>query len=110
MKTFKITMVAALIACTMVSLANADGFKSKPQPVKVLNLSLEKATQIPGLVAAMYSLLDKEEILHYPAFIYVAEVKYNNVLYRISATIPQWKEFFNLQGVPPDKARIKSHL
>jgi len=101
MKTLKFAMIAALIACTMVSLANADGFKSKPKPIKVVNLTFEKAMSIPGLVAAMYAQLDKDDFLNNPQHTYIAEVTYNGTLYRISGTLAQWIRFFRLQVDPP---------
>jgi hypothetical protein len=97
MKTLKFAMIAALIACTMVSLANTDGFTGKPKPIKVINLTLERAVQIPGLVWAMYTQLDKDDFLNgTPNHTYVAEVTYNGILYRISATGEQWMRFFRL--------------
>ena len=61
MKTLKFAMIAALLACTLVSLASTDGFKEKPK--KVLNLTFEKAVQNHGLLVAMYQQLD-ESILN----------------------------------------------
>ena len=101
MKTLKFAMIAALIACTMVSLANADGFKSKPKPIKVVNLTIEKAMSIPGLVAAMYAQLDKDDFLNNPQHTYVAEVTFKGALYRISGTRDQWARFFRMKGDLP---------
>jgi hypothetical protein len=94
MKTLKIAMVAALVACTMISLANTDGFKEKPKAAKTIYLTLEKALSIPGLPAAMYAQIDKEDLLASPSVILVAKVTLNGVVYRISGTRNQWLWFF----------------
>jgi hypothetical protein len=101
MKALKLALVATFVAFAMVTVANADGFKSKPKPIKVVNLTLEKAMTIPGLVAAMYAQIDKDELLNGTQHIYVAEVTYNGTLYRINGTLLQWIRFFRLQGDPP---------
>jgi hypothetical protein len=101
MKTLKIAMVAALVACTMISLANTDGFKEKPKAVKIVYLTLEKAVQVPGLAAAMYFQIDKEELLSSPSAILVANVTFQGVHYRISGTRDQWVRFFSIgTGIP----------
>jgi hypothetical protein len=76
MKTFKFALIAAIVACTMVRLANADGFHEKPISKKIMNISLEKAMKMPGLVAAMYQQIDKREILHSPNHIYVDRISH----------------------------------
>ena len=101
MKTLKLAVVATLVAFAMVSVANADGFKIKPKPVKVVNLTLERAVSIPGLVAAMYEQLDKDDFLVGTSHTMVAEVTYRGVLYRISGTLSQWTFFFMQQPTPP---------
>jgi hypothetical protein len=101
MKTLKLALVATIVAFAMVTVANADGFQPKPKPIKVVTLSLEKAMSIPGLVAAMYAQIDKSDLLNGMQHVYVAEVKYNGVLYRISGTVLQWLNFFRLKIEPP---------
>jgi hypothetical protein len=101
MKTLKFAVIAAIVACTMVSLSYADGFKENPKPVKVINISLEKAVGIPGLVVAMYTQIDKDEFLHSPTYTLVAQVTYNGACYRIHGTLLQWIMFFRLQGGLP---------
>jgi hypothetical protein len=101
MKTLKLALVATLVAFAMVTVANADGFQPKPKPIKVINLTLEKAMLIPGLVAAMSAQIDRHEFLDGSHYVYVAEVKYNGATYRISGTLLQWIRFFKLQGDPP---------
>lgn len=96
MKTLKIALVAAIVACTMVSLAYADGVKEKPKFKKVVNLTYEKAMQNPGLVAAMYEQLDKEDFLDNTQTVYVAMVVYQGNTYRITGTRLQWIRFFKL--------------
>ena len=91
MKAMKLTMVAILIASTMVCLANADGFKAKPK--KVYNITLVKALHVPGLVAAMHDQIDPG-FLNNNQLVYTAEVIYNGALYRITGTTIHWKMFF----------------
>jgi hypothetical protein len=108
MKTLKFAMIAALIACTMVSLASTDGFKSKPKMIRVLNLTIEKAVQNPGLVVAMHQQIDKNELLGTLQHYYVTNVTYNGVTYRISGTLSQWLRFFGLTIEPPVNPRNKN--
>ncbi|HNQ83022.1 MAG TPA: hypothetical protein PLW31_08505 [Bacteroidales bacterium] len=98
MKTLKSILVATLVAVTMVGLSNTDGFKIKPKPLKVVNVSFEKAIQCPGLVKAMYEQIDKEELLSNGTLNkYVAEVTYSGTLYRITGTRAQWIWFFRIK-------------
>jgi hypothetical protein len=101
MKTLKFALIAAIVACTMVSLSYADGFTGKPKPIKVLNVTLEKAVRIPGLVAAMTAQIDKDDFLNGTSHILVAEVTFQGTLYRISGTLEQWIMFFKFQGGLP---------
>jgi len=108
MNTLKFAFIVALIACTMVSFANADGLKSKPKPIKVVNLTIEKALQNPGLVAAMCQQLDKDDFLNNLQHTYFAEVSYNGTLYRITGTLAQWVRFFKLSVEPTFNTKNKS--
>lgn len=102
MKTLKFTVIAVLVAFTMASLASPDGFKGKPVPFKkVVNISLEKALGNPGLVAAMYDQVSKEEILNSMSYIFVAEVAYDGNIYRIAGTRPNWLRFIYKKGILP---------
>jgi hypothetical protein len=93
MKTLKLAMVAALIACTMISMASTDN-GGKIVAKKVVNCTIEKALSDPGLRLAMTQQLNpsflKEEKL-----VYTVPVNYNGTLYRISGTRNQWLMFFN---------------
>jgi hypothetical protein len=108
MKTLKLALVATLVAFAMVTVANAEGFKSKPKPIKVVNLTIEKAMQIPGLLAAMYTQLDKDDFLNGWQHTYVAEVTFNGALYRITGTAAQWLHFFKLMEDPPFDIKNKT--
>lgn len=101
MKSLKLAVVATLVAFAMVSVASADDFKAKPKPIKVINLTIEKALTIPGLVTAMFAQLDKDDFLNGTQHTYIADVTYNGALYRISGSVLQWARFFRLQGDPP---------
>jgi hypothetical protein len=107
MKTLKLALVATLVAFAMVSMANSDGFKSKPRIGMAVSLTIEKAMQNPGLVAAMHNQISPE-ILHFPMPPITAEVKYNGNLYRISGTRTEWLRFFRIRGIFPLETIVKS--
>ena len=94
MKTLKIALIAAIVACTMVSLANAGGIQEKPVFKKIVNLTLQKALHNPGLVIAMYQQIDKDDILSSMTHIYTAEVVYQGNIYHIRGPIDEWRESF----------------
>jgi hypothetical protein len=99
MKTIKLVMIATLLTFTAVGIANADGFKSKPITTRVVNISFEKAVQIPGLVAAMNQQLNVQMLESHPGKTWTASVIYKNVDYRITGTREQWELFFNWQRI-----------
>ena len=96
MKTLKFALIAAIVACTMVSLAYADGIKENPKFKKVVNMTFDQAMKIPGLVAAMNEQLDKDDFLDNTEAVYVASVIYNGSTYRIAGSRLQWTRFFKL--------------
>ena len=101
MKTLKFAVIAVLVAFTMVSLANADGFKSKPVFKKVVNINLDKAVDNPGLLAAMYNQISKDDILNMTNYVCIFHVNYNGSTYRITGTRPQWLRFIKMKGESP---------
>lgn len=101
MKTLKSAIVAILVTFTMVSLANTDGFKSKVQPIKVVNVTIERAIHITGLALAMYEQLKPEDFINGMQTHYVAEVTYIGIRYRISGTAEQWIRFFKMEADLP---------
>jgi len=105
MKTLKFALIAALVTCTMVSFASADGFKSKPVFKKVVKLTINKAMQNPGLVEAMYEQVDKDDVLNCKCWYYVADVTYNGNIYRITGTRHLWIRFFRMKGISPISAK-----
>ena len=108
MKTLTFALIAALVACTMVSLANTDGFKEKPKFKKVINLTLDKAIQDPGLTRAIYLQVDMNDVLIAHLHIFVAEVVYQGNTYRISGTFDQWMRFFRMDGVVLEETKHKT--
>jgi hypothetical protein len=105
MKTLKFAMIAALIACTMVSLANTDGIRSKPDFRNVVNLNFEKAVTCQGLVTAMYQQIYKADFLNCIEPVYIAEVSFQGKIYRISGYRMQWNRFFMKIGDAPVKTK-----
>jgi len=110
MKTLKLALVATLVAFAMVTVASADGFKSKPKLTKAVTLTIEKAMQDQGLVAAMYAQIDENDILHFPLPPFIFNVKYNGAIYRISGTRAQWIRFFRMHGKQPVNTSKGAHL
>lgn len=92
MKTSRIAMIAALVACTLVSLANADGINAKPK--NIVYCTFEKAIHTPGLLVAMYQQLD-DEVLSKEQPTYTLSVNYDGTLYKITGTRGQWLVFFS---------------
>ncbi len=103
MKALKFALLAALIACTMISLANADGFKEKPKFKVGVCMTLENAIKIPGLVRAMYQQISMLDLIDAHQHVYVAEVYYDGKYYRITGTFDQWMRFFTMDGGLPAK-------
>lgn len=101
MKTLKLALVATLVAFAMVSVSNADDFKSKPKFAQRISMTIEQAVQDHGLVSAMYAQLNPADVLYFPSLPYFGEVKYNGAIYRISGTRTQWIRFFKKLGIRP---------
>ena len=104
MKTLKLTILATILAFTMVSVANADGFKIRPAQ-KVINITLVQAIQIPGLVSAMYQQIDPNS-LNTGQETYTFMVVYQDRHYRITGTHDQWIIFFRSIGVPAEDKHV----
>ena len=90
MKTLKLALVAALIACAMVSLASSGGVVKTP----VVNIPIEKAILCHGLAVAMYQQLS-DDFLSVEKPVYYRYVRYNKTVYRISGSYDQWRNFFD---------------
>jgi len=99
MKTLKLALVATMVAFMMVSFANADGFKSKPRFSKKVVLTLEKAMESRGLVAAIYAQVTPQDILNCGMPPYTFQVKYDGGLYVITGTRQEWLNFFRINGI-----------
>lgn len=101
MKTLKIALIAALVACTIASLANAGKYTDKPDVMGLKFITLEKAMQIPGLASAIYQQVNLDEILKNPSNVCTVTVKYRGVYYRISGTKEEWLRYFWRKRIPP---------
>jgi hypothetical protein len=101
MKTMKFALIAALVAFTMVSMASTDGFKSKLTAKKYVNTTFQKAMGCPGLVTAMYQQIEENEILNMPDYMFTAYVYFQDNVYRITGTRPQWLKFIKMKGITP---------
>jgi hypothetical protein len=98
MKTLKFALIAVLVACTMVSLANADDFKSKPR--KSVHITFDKAIKNPGLVMSIYQQVDPK-FLNSIEQLYVVKVEYMGVVYHILGSRQSWLSFFRPKPIPP---------
>jgi hypothetical protein len=105
MKTLKIAMIAAFVAFAMVSLANTDGFKIKPDK-KVVHMTINDAIKIPGLVVAMHQQLN-DDFLKSNQRSYTKDVIYLGVIVRITGTYDQWKLFFRRPFYMPSEKYLE---
>lgn len=106
MKTLRIALVAVVLTCTMVSLARAEDYTTKPRVIGLQVITLEKAMQIPGLAAAIYQQVNLNEILGNHNQVYVATVKYRGVYYKVSGTRDEWLKYFWRTRKPPIRPAI----
>jgi hypothetical protein len=102
MKTLKLTLIATVVALAFATVASADGITEKPKALKVVNISFAKAMSMPGLVTAMYAQINSDELLTGGGqYVFVAQVTYNGIIYRITGTLLQWIRFFRLRVDQP---------
>ena len=82
MKTLKFALIAALISCTLISLANTDGFKEKPKFKVGVCISLENAIKIPGLVRAMYQQISMLHLIdaHQHVYCWLKSITMGNII------------------------------
>ena len=109
MKTFKFTLIAMIVASTLISAANADDFRERPK--KVAQLTFANAVKNPGIVAAIFDQVDPK-FLNRIEQLYVVEVTYNGILYKILGSRQSWLKLFRPDPVPLPYIRyqMKSEL
>ena len=107
MKTLKLTLIVALVACTMASFANYDGIREKPKFKKVVNVAIENAAETPGLVTAMYSQLDINDYMLDHQLYWTAQINFRENVYRICGSREQWLRFFMKVGEKPAKTKYR---
>jgi hypothetical protein len=98
MKSLKLALVAMFIATALVSAANTDGFKSKEQ--KFVNIIFTDAIRNPVLVRTMYLQLNPGFLSTHEQ-LYVVDVTYNDVTYRILGSRYSWVKFFRQKWMFP---------
>lgn len=91
MKTLVLSMITAILALTMVSYA---GTAPKTNQVNVIKITLQKAMEEPGLVAAMHRQLDMNFLKPDQHGLYTAYCVYNKNVYKIYGTRDAWIKFF----------------
>ena len=99
MKTAKLVMIVTLLVFTTVSITNADGFKEKRPKNKVIYVTLVQALGVPGLAATMLQQLDDEFLGCGCQAYYTQSVTQNNLIYKVTATGPEWSAFLNWGGI-----------
>ena len=104
MKTLKIALIVALIATAMVNQANADGFRTNPK--KSVHITLDRAFKDPGLIQALRTQVDAS-FLNTIEQLYIVEVKYNNVAYKILGSRQDWLIVFRPLRPPINYRKIK---
>ena len=94
MKTTKLIMIVAFFSFAAMGFSGED-VKTGPFSVKI---TLQNAIEIPGLVTAIHQQLDPGFLLEpRQPRVFTAEIRFNHVLYVISAPIPEWREFFRMR-------------
>ena len=91
MKTVKFALIAVIVACTMVGMANTDGIKSNPK--KAVNMTIDEALKVPGMSQAIHQQVDPG-FLNKIEQLYIIEVTHKNVVYRILGSRQSWIKFF----------------
>lgn len=91
MKTLKFALIAVIVACTMISIASTDGFKSKP--TKSVKMTLSAALKEPALVVDMREQIDRS-FLNRIEQLYIVEVRHNSAVYSILGSRQDWIRFF----------------
>jgi hypothetical protein len=93
MKNLRITLIAAILTCAMLSLAGAE--KHIPDSRKIVPITFERAMQIPGLPLAMMKQLDPGFLSNNQHY-YIMKVTFEGNIYEITGTYDQWFRFFSL--------------
>jgi hypothetical protein len=99
MKSLKLVLVAAIIACSTVNMAIADGFYTKSKQtigqVSPRVCSLVKACNCPELVEAILEQVNPWFLFTQPyQKRYTVEVTCNNSLWLITGTREEWIMFY----------------
>jgi len=100
MKTLKITIIAALITCNIVGMANFRLADKSSGIKKIKNVTIEQALKISGLEEAMYHQINPDKLVIIPSHIYIATVTFQGTTFLISGTLDQWVRFFRKEGMP----------
>jgi hypothetical protein len=96
MKTLRFTLVALIVAFTLVNVANADDFRDNPK--KSAKITIANAVKIPGMVATIREQVDPG-FLNTIEQLYVVKVNYQGVQYNILGSRQSWLKIF--RPVPP---------
>jgi hypothetical protein len=96
MKTLKVILIATFFAFAMVSVASAAGIHAKPK--KAMNITFDNAVHKPGLSIAMYDQVVPGFLNNYQQ-LYLLNVVYDGVLYRILSSREECLTFFNISSL-----------
>jgi hypothetical protein len=108
MKSSKLVLIAAIIACFTVNMARADGFPTKSKKIIFYHVNpcqctLVKACQCPELLEAILEQVEPWFLFFEPyQKMYTVKVICNNYLWLITGTREEWIMFGELfWGKPP---------
>ena len=105
MKTLKFALIAMFLATALVNQAASDGFKTKPK--KAINMTFDRAIKNPELVTVMHAQIDPE-FLNTIEQLYVVEVDYRGIVYRILGSRQSWIQFLRPKPIRQAKFKIVS--
>lgn len=110
MKTSKIILLMTVVAFAVVSLsAKADGFEKTLKHGKVVNLDLEQAARVPGLVSYMHRYLEPD-FLNVNQQSYSVEIIYMHNTFKITGSYEQWVSFFWPKWLKPGSGVERSYV
>jgi hypothetical protein len=106
MKKVRFALIAVIVACTMISTVKADGIKSSPR--KSVSMTFDRAIKDPGLVATIYDKVDPS-FLNRIEQLYIVEVVYKNVVYKILGSRQDWLRLFRPQPIPLRSGKLQGN-
>ena len=98
MKTSKTLMLVTVVAIGLMSFSFIEREEAPAQKKTQVHVTLMQATQIPGLVVAMYEQLNDDFLVSQLDINYVQSVNYQGAVWFITGTYAQWTHFFRVEA------------